>query len=158
MNPSASPGHAVTDASLLVGLCAREPGRYLVALTALQEYVVRGYDLYAPSLVVMETVYVLCRKLQDSVLTEPEHATALTNLQALLTMIKPPPKSDVSLISRAEQIRQGYGCTRSADSMYIALAELLTALGPTELCTFDAGQQKQAAAMAPSVAVHLLSP
>src|SRR5271166_3204870 len=52
--------------------------------------------------------------------------------------------------------RSGYGCSRSADGIYIALAEDLTARGTAELVTFDTGMPNQVAANAPAVTVRLL--
>jgi len=60
------------------------------------------------------------------------------------------------LIARAEEIRGGYSCRRSADGLYIALAEELSQSVPTELLTFDEDLPKQAAKNAPAVKVNLL--
>lgn len=103
----------------------------------------------------MESLYALCRQLQDGIIIPAAHASAIANLRAFLLMLQPSPVSDADLLVRAEQLRAGYGCSRSADGMYIALAERLAGVGPTELLTFDAGQAKQAAAV-PSVTVRLL--
>jgi len=145
------------DASFVIGLCAKEPGKYPTALAALRQRILAGYTLHAPHLLVMEVVYVLCNKLQSATLTPTEHLTALANLHSLVTMLIFPASGDAVLISRAEQIRQGYGCSRSADSFYIALAELLAIAGPSELLTFDRGQQMHAA-LPPGVTVILLTP
>src|SRR5579883_1849431 len=83
-SPTASPVYAVIDASALIGLCAREPGKYPKVQIALQQYSASGVLLYAPHLIVMEALFVLCNKLQDGVLTSAEHATALSNLQAMM--------------------------------------------------------------------------
>ena len=70
-----------------------------------------------------------------------------------MASVLPPPNGEASLIHRAEQIGSGYGCSRSADGLYIALAEELTATRPTILLTFDQGLPNQAAANAPTVTV-----
>ena len=59
---------------------------------------------------------------------------------------------------RAEQIRSGYGCSHSADGLYIALAEQLGRSQPTTLLTLDAGLSKQAARNAATVIVDLIVP
>ena len=74
-----------------------------------------------------------------------------------MQQLKLDPIGDSSLLTRAEQICQGYGCSRSADTFYIALAEQLAHQGTTELITFDVDQSKMAAAFAPIVSVRLLS-
>ncbi len=106
----------------------------------------------------MEAAFVLCRKLQAGTLTAAEHAVAVINLQSLATLITFPVGGDTALLDRAEQMRQGYGCSRSADCFYLALAEHLAVSQPSGLLTFDMGQQTQAAAVAPTVVVTLLTP
>ena len=59
-------------------------------------------------------------------------------------------------MARAEAIRAGYSCRRSADGIYIALAEQLTAVMPTTLLTFDQDMKSQAAKNAPTVTVVTL--
>jgi len=59
---------------------------------------------------------------------------------------------------RAEEIRGSYGCSRSADGLYIALAEELATTRPTELVTFDAAMPSHVAATAPTVTVRLPVP
>lgn len=71
--------------------------------------------------------------------------------------VSPPPNGEASLILRADQIRGSYGCSRSADAPYIALAEELSRTYTTRLLTFDQGLPKQAAQNAPLVKVHLLT-
>jgi predicted nucleic acid-binding protein len=70
--------------------------------------------------------------------------------------VQPPPSGDVALIQRAEQISNGYGCSRSADGIYIALAEELQQSVQTVILTFDQNMPNQAASKAPSVTVQLL--
>ncbi len=153
------PPHSVTlDASFVIGLCAKEPGKYRKAQTELRQRVSSGCSLFAPHLLVMEAAFVLCGKLQNATLTLTEHSAALANLHTTLARINFLPSGDGALLVRAEQLRQGYGCSRSADGFYIALAEHLATAGPSELLTFDIGQQKQAVAHAPTVTVTLLTP
>jgi hypothetical protein len=56
-----------------------------------------------------------------------------------MSIIQPPPSGEVSLIRRGYKIGDSYGCSRSADAVYIALAEELTRIRPTVLLTFDQG-------------------
>lgn len=151
-----SPQFVVIDASVLIGLCASEPGKLVLVQAALQNYVQQGATFHAPHLIVMEALYILCQKRQNGSLTAARHVASVALLQAAMTTIQPPANGDASLIARAEAMRGTYGCSHSADGMYLALAEQLAALGPTELLTFDAGQKQQAAAMAPAVTVNLL--
>jgi len=151
------PPRSVTlDASFVIGLCAKEPGKYRKAQTELRQRVSSGCSLFAPHLLVMESAFVLCGKLQNATLTE--HSAALANLHTTLARINFLPGGDGALLARAEQLRQGYGCSRSADGFYIALAEHLATTGASDLLTFDAGQQKQAVAHSPTVTVTLLTP
>ncbi len=43
----------VIDASVIIGLCAQEPGKLAQIVAALQDYDAKGYIRYAPHLVVM---------------------------------------------------------------------------------------------------------
>lgn len=58
------------------------------------------------------------------------------------------------LVTRAVEIRKTYGCSRSSDSLYIALAESLAGNHSVEIFTLDAGMTNQAAKNAPSVVVR----
>jgi predicted nucleic acid-binding protein len=137
-------------------LCSKEPGRWVAAHDALLTRAAHGDTLHAPHAIVTEALFALCRKLADGRLTVLEHDEALDSLCDVLADVTFPPDGDAALISAAERIRDGYGCSRSADSLYIALAEHLAAGGPVELLTFDEGQVHQAAATAPTVTVTLL--
>lgn len=152
------PYSVTLDASFVIGLCAQEPSKYSKAQAALRQRIVAGCTFHAPHLLVMEAAYVLCGKQQSAALTPAEYTAAVVNLQSVLARLRFPAGGDVTLFARAEQIRQGYGCSRSADGFYIALAERLAASGPSELLTFDVGQQSQAASVAPIVIVTLLTP
>ena len=67
-----------------------------------------------------------------------------------------PPQGDAVFIQRAAEMQQGYGCSHSADCLYLALAETLATNSPTALLTFDKGLISHAAKHAPSVIVNLL--
>ncbi len=74
----------------------------------------------------------------------------------MATRILPPPYGEASIVLRAEAMRSGYGCSRSADGIYIALAEELTKSMPTVILTFDQSMGNQAASHAPTVKVETL--
>ncbi len=148
---------AITDASFMIALCAKEPGRYTNAEAKLLQYANDGWQFYAAGVLVAEALYVLCRMLGDGQLTSEEHAVAVGSLKTYLSAMLPPPNGDAALIDTAEQIRSGCGCSHSADSLYLALAMELAPVGTVEILTFDAGQKRQAAANAPSVTVNLLT-
>lgn len=156
MNPRSDPAGVVVDASVLIARCAREPGRYEVARVALDGISERGIAMHAPALAVMECVFGLCRKAALGSLSPTEHAEALQSLEEAMELVEPPEGGDASLIVAAERIRNGYGCSRSADSFYIALAERLLAEGAVEILTFDAALASHAAATCPAVAVTVL--
>ena len=149
-------GAVVIDASVLVALCAKEQSKAAAAEAALNNYNAQGLAFYAPGVVISETLFALCWKMQNGVLTETDHQAAIRSFIAYMEAILPPPNGDASMIPRAEEIRSGYSCRRSADSLYIALAEELSQFVPTELLTFDEDLPKQAAKNAPTVKVNLL--
>src|SRR5437879_4522220 len=102
-----SPDFVVIDASAAIALCANEPDKHQQADAVLQQYILDECPFFAPQLIVMECQYALCRKLNDGILTEVEHATALLDLIDFLDTISLPPGGDASLLLRAEQIRTG---------------------------------------------------
>jgi predicted nucleic acid-binding protein len=154
--PPSSPGALVLDANVVIAISSKETGRDALATAEITRYVNAGYQLYAPGVIIAETLYVLCGKKVSGSLSLTDYTTAVTTFERVMASILPPPNGDVSLIQRAEQIGNGYGCSRSADGIYIALAEELTANGPTALLTFDQGCPNQAAAKAPTVTVRVL--
>jgi len=154
--PPSSAGALVLDANVVIAISSKETGRDALATTEITNYVNSGYRLYSPGVIVAETLYVLCRKKTNGSLSLSDYATAIATFERVMASVMPPPDGDISLIQRAEQIGSGYGCSRSADGIYIALAEQLTATGPTELFTFDRGCANQAAANAPRVTVKVL--
>ena len=158
VNNPLKPGAVVLDANVLIAICAKEQDKLVKAVTAFYDYARRGWRFYAPGVLLAETLYILCGKLQSGSLTAPKHTLAIQLLQFYLPQISPPPNGDFSLAARAEAIQQGYGCSRSADGIYIALAEQLAQQGATELLTFDQGIVNQAAKNAPAVKVNLLVP
>jgi predicted nucleic acid-binding protein len=157
MTPPSNPGALVIDANIAVAISSNEQFTDVIAAAELARYSSLGYEFFAPGVIVSETLYVLCGKLQNGVLTSTEHAQSILDFEVLMGKILSPPDGEVALIARAEAIRGSYSCRRSADGIYIALAEMLSATRPTTLLTFDADMQKQATNSAPSVTVQLLT-
>lgn len=139
-------GAAVLDANIPIAIMAQEVGE-AVAQSALERYTRQGYELFAPGLIVSETLYVLCGKLHDGTLSSADHSLAITGFDVLMQDVRPTPDADGRLILRAEAIRGSYTCRRSADGVYIALAELLTASRPTILLTFDEEHEETGASL-----------
>lgn len=156
-NPASThAGAVVLDANILIALCAREQDKLANAEAALLAYAAKGWLFYAPGVILGEVPYILCGKLQSGLLDATAHQEAIENLRDQMNAILPPPNGEVALVTRAEEIRSGYGCSRSADGLYLALAEALSQNGPVELLTFDSGILNQAARNAPTVKVNLL--
>ncbi len=146
----------VVDASVMIAICAKEHDKQVTAKEALEDYVARGWAFYAPSVIVAEVMYILCLKLQDGLLTPALYEKAVENFHNQVINFLSPPNGEASLIKRAKEIRQGYGCSRSADGLYIALAEELALSSSVELLTFDKGFVNQVSKNAPTVKVNLL--
>src|SRR5262249_11522476 len=144
MSRSNSPS-VVIDANVLIAICTQEQNKYSKAKAALEDYAANGFMFFAPNVIIYESLYVICNKLQNSLITAADYEKAIQNLIDQLQAIIPPPNGEVILIQRGKEIRDGYGCSRSSDSLHIALAEELTQHGPTELLTFDQDLIKQAA-------------
>ncbi len=155
-SPVSNPGAVVIDANIVIAVSSKEAGRDAAATAELTKYASLGYEWFAPGTIVSETLYILCGKLNSGVLSPADYATAVQTFARMMNSILPPPDGDAALVLRAEQIGSGYGCSRSADAIYIALAEQLAFTRPTVLLTFDKGLPRQAARHAPTVKVHLL--
>ena len=146
----------VIDASIAIAISTREADREPLASAELLRLSNAGYLFYAPGAILAETLFVLCHKLQNGLLTPVEHTQAIVDFGTLLLKILPPPNGEASLATRAEAIRSGYSCRRSADGIYIALAEELTTTMTTLLLTFDQDMKSQVAQNAPPVTVLAL--
>ncbi|CAN5195983.1 hypothetical protein BH20ACI1_BH20ACI1_01160 [soil metagenome] len=156
MSQNILPNAVVPDANILIALSSKEQSTFQTAEKAFDSYVRNGWEFFAPNLIVAEVLYVLCGKLADGILTVREHEKAVELFTDLMSAVAPPENGEASLIKRAEEIRQNYGCSRASDSLYIALAEELTKTRSTELLTFDKGFVNQAAKNAPTVRINLL--
>jgi predicted nucleic acid-binding protein len=140
-----------------VAISAKEADKEPQASAKLAQLTALGYEFFAPGLLVSESLYVLCKKLDSGLLTSANHAQAVSDFHTLMSFVQPAPQGEVSLVLRSEAIRGSYSCRRSADGLYIALAEELAATRPTILLTFDEDMAKQAARAAPAVTVELLT-
>jgi predicted nucleic acid-binding protein len=158
---ASTPGNSpcvVIDSNVLIAICCKEAGRHALADAELVSYASRGCQFFAPGCIVIECLYVLAEKVdRHKTLTPAEHAAALADLCTYMGMLSPPPSGDFSLTARSEQIRSGYGASRSADGIFIALAEELAATRSAELLTFDTELPKQASKNAPTVSVRVLT-
>ena len=155
-NPIAT-GAAVLDANTAISVCAKEAATEAIINAALDDYIDKGYSFYAPGVIVSEVLYALRNKLTSGVLTTLEHERAVLAFNVFMETVLPPPGGDASLILRADQICTGYGASRSADALYLALVEELAALyADVRLLTFDRDLPKQATRNTPGVAIHLL--
>src|SRR5437870_4373019 len=104
-NPPSSPaGAVVIGASIAVAICAKETGTEPKALAEIARYSSTGYEFYAPGVLVSESLYVLCGKLDSGTLTVADHAQAILELENFISGILPPPNGESSLIRRAEAI------------------------------------------------------
>ncbi len=150
-----NPGAVVIDANIFISICANEPSA-ATARAALAAYTARNWVFYAPSVILTEVLFALCRKLQEGSLNVASHQKAVTDFHGYLPALSPPPTGDAALLLRAEEIRRGYSCLNSADGFYLALTEELARSGAAEFLTFDKCTVNVAANNAPAVKVHLL--
>lgn len=146
----------VPDANVLIALCARETDKLQTAENAFDDYIAKGYEFFAPSVLVAEVIFVLCQKLADGSLTQIEYEKSVKTFKFYLGFISLSPNGEAALLDRAVEIRTGYGCSRSSDSLYIALAEELAKTYDIEVATFDKGFINQSAKNAPTVKINLL--
>jgi len=155
--PPNSAGAVVIDANVMIAVCAKEAAKETHAKAALAHYAGLNYAFYAPGVAITETLYILCQQHQAGLLTAVEHTMAVRDFAAFMTQVLSAPHGEAGLIMDAERFRIGYGCSRSADGLYLALAEQLAKTIPTTLLTFDIALRSQATLKAPTVNVHLLT-
>jgi len=155
MSPPSSPGAVVIDVNVLLAICTKET-KQSTAEAALADYAAKNWTLYAPAAILMEFMFIACQKLTGGALSQADYDKAVEYFSNYMSVILPPPSGEAALIRRTKEIQSGYGCSRSTDCFYIALAEELGASGPTELLTFDRGIVNQVAKNAPTVKVNLL--
>ena len=155
--PSSLPPEAVViDANIPISIAANEPGE-ASATSAINTYLAQKCRFFAPGAILAEVLYVLCGKKQDGSLTAIEYTQAIEDFDLFMRLVSSPPNGESSLIRRAEAIRGTYTCRRSADGIYIALAEALATSLRTVLLTFDEDMAKQAMRTSPAIAIHLLT-
>lgn len=152
-----NPLAVIPDANVLIALCAREADKIKTAETAFEDYIYKGYEFFAPGVLVAEVIFVLCQKFAGGLLNQTEYEKSIKAFKYYLNFISLSPNGEESLLDRAVEIRDGYGCSRSSDGLYIALAEELANTYDTEIVTFDKGFINQAAKNAPTVKVNLLT-
>ncbi len=151
-----TPEVVVIDANVPIAIAANEPGEG-TATAAVNAYLAQACVSYAPGAIEAEVLYVLCGKHADGSLTDEEHEQAIDDFSLFMWLIRPPPAGESSLVRRAAAVRGSYSCRRSADGIYIALAEELAGSYPTSLLTFDADMAKQAARTSATLSVDLLA-
>lgn len=155
MTPTNNADAVVIDASILVSMTSNEIKTHLIAENAFNNYSQNGWEFFAPNVIVSEVLFALCHKLTAGVLTSIEYEQAIDSFLVLMKNIKTD-NNDLSLVKRAVEIRETYGCSRSSDALYIALAEDLAKTRTVELLTFDKGMINQAAKNAATLAVKVL--
>lgn len=151
-----NPGIVVVDANIFISICSKEPSE-VTARTALSDYTARGWAFYAPSVILSEFLFAICRKLHDGDIDAAKHKKAVEDFKlSYLPALSFPPMGDAALYTRAEEIRSGYSCLHSADGFYLALTEEFAKSGAAEFLTFDKRVVNVAANNAPTVKVNLL--
>jgi predicted nucleic acid-binding protein len=155
MTPTNNADTVVVDASILVSMASNEAGTHLLAEAAFNHYSQNGWEFFAPNVIVSEVLFALCQKLISGVLTRTEYEQAIDKFLLLMQNISTE-TDDQSLVKRAVEIWETYGCSRSSDSLYLALAEDLAKSRTVELLTFDKGIINQAAKNAPTVTIKVL--
>lgn len=154
--PNNAAGAVVIDANILIAICSKEPTE-ASARAELANYTNKNWAFYAPSVILSEVLFVLCKKAQNGIIDAATYKKAVEDFTDIMFAVFPPPKGDMALLVRAEQIRSGYSCLHSGDGFYLALTEELAQNSHAEFLTFDQGTVNVAAKNAPTVKVNLLS-
>ena len=156
MTPISSPNLLVVDANILISISSKEALTHTIAESELKTYAHNGWEVVAPHIIVAEGMFALCQKFAAGVLTQLDYEKAIDDFNNYLKAIEMP-LNDAVLMKRAVEIRENYGCSRSSDGLYIALAEELSKTANVEILTFDKGFTNQIANNAPTVKLNLLT-
>jgi hypothetical protein len=116
----------VVDANTAIALAEKEAATVAQAKAALTYYTSNGYLMFAPGVIVSETLFALCGQQQRQVLSPSQYTQAVVDFHAFMQGVLPPPNEELSLTHT------------------------------TRLLTFDLDLPKQVRRNAPSVSVHLL--
>lgn len=136
------PDTVVIDANILISIASKESVTHTIAELELRNYANNGWNVVAPHIIVAEGLFALCQKFTSGVLSEVDYEKAVEDFNSYLSVIELP-LSDAFLFKRASELRENYGCSRSSDCLYIALAEELSKTRNTEILTFDQGFSNQ---------------
>ena len=120
----------------------------------LENYAKSGWEFLAPNIIVVEVLYILCKKLQNGLMPPQSYEKIIENFDDQMKTVQLP--SDARLIKTAIEIQSEYGCSPSLDGLYTALAEDLAKTRTVEIFTLDRGMVNQAAKNAPTVTVKVL--
>ena len=60
--PPSNPGALVLDANIVIAISSKETHRDTAATAEIARYVNLGYELFAPGVLIAETLYILCGK------------------------------------------------------------------------------------------------
>jgi predicted nucleic acid-binding protein len=101
-------------------------------------------------------LFALCQKHRGGLLTDEEYDDAVDSFATFMKGISSPPSGEADLVKPSALIGAGYGCSHSADSVYLALAAQMSSTRPATLLTFDGELLRHAARKAPGVHVRLL--
>ncbi|MCC7307365.1 MAG: PIN domain-containing protein [Acidobacteria bacterium] len=153
MNQSNSPGIVGIDASIIVSIVSKETSTHLATEEILNRDTTDGAVFFAPNVLISEVLFALCQKAANGMLSEAGYQKAENAFQDILAGISMA-NNEAGLVRRAIEVRASYGCSRSSDSLYTALAESLASKNSVEIFTLDAGMTNQAAKDAPSVVVR----
>jgi predicted nucleic acid-binding protein len=156
MTPMSNLDTLIVDANILISISSKEALTHKIAERELKTYVNNGWELVAPHIIVAEGMFALCQKLTAGVLTQLDYEKSVDDFNNYLSIIEMP-LSDAVLMKRAVEIRKNYGCSRSSDGLYIALAEELSKTRNVKILTFDKGFINQIKNNAPTVKVNLLT-
>ncbi len=145
----------VIDANIAISLAAREAATFQNVERVINSYTQDGVEFAAPNVIVAEVLFALCQKKKAGILDDVAYDVAINAFQDLLDNISLA-ENEAGLVKRATEIRRTYGCSRSSDSLYIALSEKLAVTHSVVIVTLDTGMPNQAKKHAPKISVRVL--
>ena len=90
----------VVDANILVSISSKETKTHEIAEDAFNSFAIDGWQFFAPNVIVAESMFALCNKLETKIFSPKDHEKAVESFLDYMTVIETP-KDESVLMKRA---------------------------------------------------------
>jgi hypothetical protein len=132
-----SPSAVIVDSIVLISICSKETS-HSTAAQALADRAAKGSVFLCAWRNCSRVLFVVCRKLSDGTLSTIAHDEAIRDIEG--PSVRYASRHRMGSAAHGPTSKRDsdrYSCLHSADCLYVALAEELTASSRAEFLTFD---------------------